>query len=125
MSTFKKYKKIKSVLSEFPGVKTYKEFDILIEIGYHQEQGCSLTMKQLMLLEIASRSTVRRHLGHLIRNGIVKKTRLVDDHRAVVLELPGATIRMLGNHLTKLLEHLDALHGIEKSKQPGKKKKQD
>lgn len=123
MSTFKKYKKIKSVLSEFPGVKTYKEFDILIEIGYHQEQGSPLTMKQLMLLEVASPATVRRYLGHLVRDGMVKKITADNDHRAVVLMLAGATIKMLHNHLLRILEHLGVMHDDGAIKPPSKKKK--
>lgn len=123
MSTFKKYKKIKSVLSEFPGVKSYKEFDILIEIGYHQEQGCPLTMKQLMLLEVASQATVRRYLGHLVEDGLVKKIVLVNDHRSVVLKLTNSTIKVLANHLLKILEHLRAMHDEVPAKLKSKKKK--
>lgn len=123
MSTFKKFKKIKSVLSEFPGVKTYREFDILIEVGYHQEQGCPLTVKQLMLLEVASQATVRRYLGHLVRDGMVKKIVAVNDHRSVVLKLSGATIKMLSNHLLKILEHLRAMHDEVPAKLRNKKKK--
>jgi DNA-binding MarR family transcriptional regulator len=106
MSTFKKYKKIKSVLGEFPGVKTYKEFDILIEIGYHQEQGGPLTLKQLLLLEVASPATVRRYLANLVRDGMVQKSVSVDDHRAVTLMLSARTVRMMTRHLAKIVEHL-------------------
>lgn len=123
MSTFKKFKKIKSVLSEFPGVKTYKEFDILIEIGYHQEQGCPLTVKQLMLLEVASQATVRRYLEHLVGDGMVKKIVAVNDHRSVVLKLTNATIKMLSNHLFKILEHLREMHEEAPAKARSKKKK--
>ncbi len=123
MSTFKKFKKIKSVLSEFPGVKTYKEFDILIEIGYHQEQGSPLTVKQLMLLEVASQATVRRYLEHLVDDGMVKKIVAVNDHRSVVLKLTNATIKMLSNHLFKILEHLREMHEEAPAKARSKKKK--
>ena len=47
------------------------DFDIVIEIGYHEEMGHPLTMKQLFLLEICPRSTVRRKLGKLIDQGVV------------------------------------------------------
>ncbi len=123
MSTFKKFKKIKSVLSEFPGVKTYKEFDILIEIGYHQEQGSPLTVKQLMLLEVASQATVRRYLEHLVDDGMVKKIVAVNDHRSVVLKLTNSTIKMLSNHLFKILEHLREMHEEVPAKARSKKKK--
>ncbi len=109
-STFKKYKKIKTALSEFPGVKTYKEFDLLIEIGYHQEQGCPLTIKQLLLLEIASQATVRRYLVNLVKNGMVRKEESDRDHRSVTLILSHATVKMLSKHLLKILEHIKAIH---------------
>lgn len=123
MSTFRKFKKLKSVLSEFPGVKTYKEFDILIEIGYHQEQGCPLTMKQLTLLEVASQATVRRYLEHLVRDGMVKKIVAVNDHRSVVLKLTNATIKMLSSHLLKILDHLKDMHSEGAAQLRTKKKK--
>jgi DNA-binding MarR family transcriptional regulator len=110
MSTFKKYKNIKSVLSQFPGVKTYKEFDILIEIGYHQEQDNPLTLKQLLLLEVASQATVRRYLTSLVRKGMVEKVVAVNDHRSVILRLSADTVRMLTSHLARMVEHLQAMH---------------
>ncbi|HET7832053.1 MAG TPA: hypothetical protein VFK88_03720 [Gallionella sp.] len=121
MATFEKYKEIKSVLSEFPGVKTYKEFDILIEIGYHQEQDSPLTLKQLLLLDVASQATVRRYLASLVSEGMVEKVVAVNDHRSVILRLSPTTIRMLTNHLTKIVEHLRAMQ-TEASGKPRSRK---
>lgn len=123
MSTFKKFKKIKSVLGEFPGVKTYKDFDILIEIGFHQEQGSPLTLKQLLLLEIASQATVRRYLASLVRDGMVEKFVSVNDHRYVHLKLSAHTVRMMTRHLTKIVEHLHPMQA-DGSTKPRVKKKQ-
>lgn len=123
MSTFKKFKKIKSILGEFPGVKTYKEFDILIEIGYHQEQGSPLTLKQLLLLEVASQATVRRYLANLVRNGMVEKSVSADDHRYVHLKLSAQTVRMMTKQLTKIVEHLHPMQ-TDGSTKPRVKKKQ-
>lgn len=123
MSTFKKYKKIKSILGEFPGVKTYKEFDILIEIGYHQEQGNPLTLKQLLLLEIASQATVRRYLANLVRDGMVEKFVSADDHRYIHLKLSAQTVRMMTRQLTKIVEHLHPTQA-DVSTKPRIKKKQ-
>lgn len=47
MPSFERIKELKSILNEFPGIHTYKELDILIEIGYHEEIGKPLTVKQL------------------------------------------------------------------------------
>ncbi len=123
MSTFKKFKKIKSVLGEFPGVKTYKEFDILIEIGFHQEQGSPLTLKQLLLLEIASQATVRRYLASLVRDGMVEKFVSVNDHRYVHLKLSAHTVRMMTRHLARIIEHLHPTQ-TDASSKPRVKKKQ-
>ncbi len=123
MATFEKYKEIKSVLSEFPGVKTYKEFDILIEIGYHQEQDNPLTLKQLLLLDVASQATVRRYLASLVSEGMVEKIVAVNDHRSVILRLSPTTIRMLTNHLAKIVEHLRAMQTEVSAKPRSRKKK--
>ncbi|MBI5429038.1 MAG: hypothetical protein HY938_01125 [Nitrosomonadales bacterium] len=106
MTTFNKFKKVKSVLSEIPGIKTYKDFDILIEIGYHQEEGCPLTLKQLMLLKIASQATVRRYLSGLVRNGMVEKFASADDLRSVELRLSASTCKTLTAQLTRIIEHI-------------------
>lgn len=106
MTTFKKFKKVKSILSEIPGIKTYKDFDILIEIGYHQEEGRPLTLKQLMLLGIASQATVRRYLSCLVRDGMVEKFESVDDQRSVMLRLSASTVKTLSAHFTKIIKHL-------------------
>lgn len=106
MATFKKLKKVRSILNELPGVATYTEFDILIEIGYYQEHGSPLTLKQLLLLGISFQATVRRHLGRLVKDGIVIKTESINDHRSVILTLSGNTIQTLTSHLTEIITHL-------------------
>lgn len=105
-ATFKKFKKVKSILGEIPGIKTYKDFDILIEIGYHQEKECPLTLKQLMLLKIASPATVRRYLSCLVRDGMVEKFESVDDQRSVMLRLSPSTVKTLSAHFSRIIKHL-------------------
>jgi len=104
MQIFDKLKIFKTILQEIPGIKTYKELDILIEIGYHQEQGRPLTLKQLMLLEIASRATVRRHLKCLENDGMIEKFASNSDHRSVMLRLSAPTIKSITKHYSKLIE---------------------
>ncbi|MBI4809683.1 MAG: MarR family transcriptional regulator [Nitrosomonadales bacterium] len=106
MTTFKKFKKIKSVLNEIPGIKTYKEFDILIEIGYHEELGKPLTLKQLTQLGIASQATLCRHLNRLVQEGMVKKEASADDRRSFVLRLSTTATRSFTSHFSKIIEHL-------------------
>jgi len=70
-----------------PGFKTYKDFDIAIEIGHHELNGKPLTQKQLLLLNIASPATVRRHLSRLIKTGLVVKHEYPNDHRVTCFSL--------------------------------------
>lgn len=117
MKIFGKLKAIKTVLREIPGIKTFKELDILIEIGYHQEEGSPLTLKQLMLLGIASQATVRRHLNYLMKKGMVKKAVTTNDNRSVTLYLSESAIGSLTRHYFKLTEQL-----VEPKKSPTDKK---
>lgn len=122
MATFKQFRKVKSVLSEIPGIKTYKDFDILIEIGYHQEKGCPLTLKQLMLLNIASRATVRRYLTCLVRDGMVEKFVSANDQRSVMLRLSASAIKTLTTHFSRIIEHL-VNHTVKSSKRSSSRNK--
>jgi DNA-binding MarR family transcriptional regulator len=111
MATFNKFKKLRGILKELPGVVTHTEFDILIEIGYHQEQGAPLTLKQLLLLQIASPATVRRYLSRLVRRELIKKVEVVNDHRSVHLVLCEDTVHMLASKLAEIASHLEmAVH---------------
>lgn len=120
MPTFKRIKEIKSILDEFPGIKTYKELDILIEIGYHQEMDAPLTVKQLLSLDIASQATVRRHLDQLIQSGMVTKGVLVNDHRAVILLLSPSTIKSMVGHIAGIIERLTTVMTKNSSRLPDK-----
>ena len=87
METFKKLKAAREHLVLLPGLKTYKDFDIAIEIGYHERIGKPLSLKQLLLLEAGSPATVRRHLNKLIKNGFVIKSPNPNSQREVQLTL--------------------------------------
>jgi DNA-binding MarR family transcriptional regulator len=79
---------------QFPFIKSLIDFDILIEIGYAQEQKTTITPKQLFLLKIASVSTVRRRLASLTEQGIVTRRTNVADHRSDLLTLAGSTLKV-------------------------------
>lgn len=107
MPSFKRLREIKSILDEFPGIKTYTELHILIEIGYHQEIGSPLTVKQLLLLGIASQATVRRHLYRMIRVGMVMKSEMPNDQRAVILKVSERAKETTLWHLREVIERLN------------------
>jgi len=60
---------------------------LIVEIGYHQEQGRPLTIKGLLLLKLGAPATVRRRLQRLVNLGLVHKRRANHDKRIYHLEL--------------------------------------
>jgi DNA-binding MarR family transcriptional regulator len=88
-----------------PFLKSVFDFDIVIEIGYAEEQGQPLTLKLLFLLNICSRTTVRRKLATLIERGIVIRRKHTNDHRASLLMISPSGIKLLtkyGGALTSI-----------------------
>jgi hypothetical protein len=68
-----------------PMIQSFEDYTIAVEIGYYQEIGKPLTLKQLFLLEIASPATVQRRLKRLINQGLVSKKYRQTDGRMVEL----------------------------------------
>jgi hypothetical protein len=84
---------------QLPFLKSVIDFDIVIEIGYAEEQqGQPLTLKQLFLLNISSRTTVRRKLARLIEQGIVIRRKHANDHRASLLIISPSTVKLLSKY---------------------------
>lgn len=83
---------------QLPFLKSVVDFDIVIEIGYAEEEGQPLTLKQLFLLKISSRTTVRRKLARLIEQGIVMRRKHANDNRASLLTISGSSVKLLGKY---------------------------
>jgi DNA-binding MarR family transcriptional regulator len=83
---------------QLPFFKSVIDFDIVIEIGYGEEQGEPLTLKQLMLLNFGSRTTMRRKLARLVEQGIVIRRKHANDHRANLLTISPSTVKLLGKY---------------------------
>ncbi len=83
---------------QLPFLKTVVDFDIVIEIGYAEEQGQSLTLKQLFLMNLSSRTTVRRKLAALIERGIVMRRKQANDHRASLFTIAPSIVKVLGKY---------------------------
>jgi|SRR5687768_6285710 DNA-binding MarR family transcriptional regulator len=66
-------------------LQTLEDYDLVQEIGYHQERGKPLTMKALYLLDLASVATVQRRLRRLRQLGAVQQIRSESDGRALEL----------------------------------------
>ena len=99
MKLFTGLKKIREFeRQQLPFLKSVVDFDIVIEIGYAEEQEQPLTLKQLFLLNIRSRTTVRRKLRRLIEQGIVLRRKHANDHRASVLSISASSVKLLGKY---------------------------
>ena len=83
---------------QLPFLRTVVDFDIVVEIGYAEEQEQPLTLKQLFLLNLSSRSTVRRKLAKLIEQGMVVRRKHAKDHRASLLVIAPSSVKLLGKY---------------------------
>ena len=110
MKLFTGLKKIREFeRRQLPFLKTVVDFDIVIEIGYAEEQEKPLTLKQLFLLNLSSRTTVRRKLANLIEQEIVIRRKHADDLRANLLTISPSIVKVLGRY-GGTLTSISALH---------------
>jgi len=86
-----------------PFINSLLDFDIIIEIGYAEEQKKAITPKQLFLLELGSVTTVRRRLAKLTADGVVARHANTRDHRSELLTLSSSTLRVLEKYGSLLL----------------------
>jgi hypothetical protein len=99
MKLFTGLKKIREFEKlQLPFRKSVFDFDIVIEIGFAEEQGQPLTLKQLFLIDISSRTTIRRKLARLIERGIVLRRQHASDRRASLLLISPASLKLLGKY---------------------------
>lgn len=70
-----------------PFLKTLADLDIACQVGLHELSGAPLTVKQLMLLDIAPAVTVFRRLERLCTCGAVLRTQSSRDRRVHELRL--------------------------------------
>ena len=83
---------------QLPFLKSIIDFDILIEIGYAEEENQPLTLKQVLLLNLSSRTTVRRRLARLIEQGIVKRRKNARDQRSSLLTISAPSLKLLNKY---------------------------
>jgi hypothetical protein len=103
MKIFEALKKLRDFERiNLPFVKAIIDFDIVIEIGYAEEQGRPLTLKRLFLLDISSRTTVRRRLAILIDEGVVVRAKQSSDHRMSVLTISSSSYKLFSKYVGTL-----------------------
>jgi DNA-binding MarR family transcriptional regulator len=88
---------------QMPFITSLLEYDLIIEIGYAQEQNEVITPKQLFLLKLGSATTVRRRLAKLTAQGVVARHDNAKDHRSEFLTLSAPTLRTLEKYGSLLL----------------------
>ena len=81
--------------AQLPFLKSIIDFDILIEIGYAEEENHPLTLKQILLLNLSSRTTVRRRLARLIERGLVRRRKNKNDKRSSLLTISSSSLKQL------------------------------
>jgi DNA-binding MarR family transcriptional regulator len=91
-----------------PFARSLAEFDLVIEIGYHEERGKPLTYKHLLTLGFCARTTLNRRLNGLVEQGVITRTRSARDARAVILGVSKSAMQRLhryrGGIITLLTE---------------------
>ena len=75
-----------------------EDFDLVREIGFHQEQGAPLTMKKLYLLDLGSVATIQRRLRRLRKLGLIDQKRSSDDRRTVELALSPKLLKVFAKY---------------------------
>lgn len=99
MKLFEGLKKIREFERlQLPFLKSVADFDIIIEIGYAQEQGWPLTPKQLFLLNVSSQTTVRRKLDRLIAQGVIRQRKHAGDKRSRLLVISPSSGKLLAKY---------------------------
>ncbi|HKQ25726.1 MAG TPA: helix-turn-helix domain-containing protein [Burkholderiales bacterium] len=96
--------------TQLPFLKSIIDFDILIEIGYAEEENHPLTLKQILLLNLSSRTTVRRRLARLIEQGIVKRRKNKNDKRSSFLSISSSSLKQLTKYGGVLTAIWAAIH---------------
>ena len=77
-----------------PFLKTLTDFDIAAEVGFHELSATPLTVKHLLLLELAPPVTVFRRLNRLCEMEIILRTQSQRDRRVHELRLSPAVHRL-------------------------------
>jgi DNA-binding MarR family transcriptional regulator len=99
MKIFSAWKKVRDFeRSKMSFLNALVDFDIVVDIGFAEEMGQPLTLKQLLLLIPASRTTVRRRLARLIEEGIVMQEKNANDQRSTLLTISPASLKMFGKY---------------------------
>lgn len=103
MGTFKKLRSIRTFeRKRLRFLRTMEDFDVLCEIGLHQEQGRPLTVTQLHRLRLGSVPTMQRRLRRLRQSGAVASRRTERDARAMELRITPRALKLFNRYAALL-----------------------
>ena len=103
MKVFASLRKIREFEKlQLPFINSLIDFDLIIEIGFAQEEEKPLTPKQLFLLNVSSVTTVRRRLARLTERGIVRRRTNAKDRRSEILTISPSSLKVLGKYFSVL-----------------------
>lgn len=86
-----------------PFVKSLLDHDILVAIGAAEETQIPLGYKQLVLLNLAPATTLRRRLNVLLGNRTIRRSTQRDDGRRVCYSLHRKTLAAYQLYMLKVL----------------------
>jgi len=85
---YERLRAIRAFEREHMGVlQTVEDFNVVLEIAYHEALGQPLNLKQLLLLGTGSTTTVQRRLRRLKREGVIEQHTSRTDRRALEFRL--------------------------------------
>ena len=99
MKLFEALKKVRELeRTQLPFIRSVIDFDILIEIGYAEEIRRPMTLKQVLLLNLSSRTTVRRRVLKLIKEGVVRRRADANDRRSSLLTISSSNLKLMAKY---------------------------
>jgi Fic family protein len=83
-------------------LRTLEDYDMVREIGLHEERGKPLTLKRLYTLDLASMATIQRRLRRLKALGVIVARKSGTDGRAVELTVSPKVLRIYARYCEML-----------------------
>lgn len=103
MGTYKKLRTCHAYRKKRLGfLQTLEDFDLITEIGYCQEIGRPITLKQLFLAGLGPAATVQRRLARLKAHGAVIPMRSDADRRVIQLAVSPEVHKALRQYVSLL-----------------------
>lgn len=91
--------------SELYFISSLEDLDLVWAIGYAQQIGRPIGLKELSTGEFGSAKTVQRRVERLIRLSIIERERSDCDGRCIMLTLTDSTLRRLAKYKCFIIQN--------------------